>query len=148
MPKHNKKERKRDSRFVKIDHYILKSKAWNELTPRDVMVWLLLCSRYNGGNNGRIGLSIRDAAKSGKMSLGAASKSINKLIELGFIKKTFEGSFTHKKKLASEFVLTHVKHGEERASKEFASWKPEKKTVSKQKQVGIKLDAMSNENVV
>ena len=148
MPKHNKRERRNDSRFVKIDYYILNSKAWKELTPRDVRVWLSLCRRFNGVNNGRISLSIREAASEGKMGSATASKAIKKLIAMGFIKKTFGGSFSQKKQLASEFALTHVKLGDDKASKEFMKWKPEKKTVPKQEQVGIKLDAMTNENVI
>ena len=148
MPSHNNKGRSKHGGFVKIDSYIFRSEAWKEMTPREVMIWLLLCSRYNGRNNGRIGLSIRDAAKQGKMSQGTASKSIKKLIELGFIKKTFEGSFSQKQNFASEFALTHQKVGDASATKEFASWKPKKKMVPKQKQNGIKLGAMSNDNVV
>ena len=112
------------------------------------MVWLLLCRRFNGANNGRIGLSIREAAKYGKMGNATASKAIQKLMKLGFIKKTFEGSFSQKQNYASEFALTHQKLGDKVPTKEFARWKPEKTTVSKEKQVGIKLDAMTNENVV
>jgi len=148
MAKHNRKERKRDKRFVKIDYYILKTDAWSELRPREVMVWLLLCQRHNGANNGKIGLSIRDAAKYGKMATSSASNAIKKLIKLGFIKKTREGSFSQKQNYASEFALTHVKVGDTLPTKEFARWKSEKKTVPKQEQRGVDLGAMTNENVV
>lgn len=148
MPKHTKRERKRDSRFVKIDYYILRTKAWSELSPREVRVWLLLCQKHNGANNGKISLSIRDAAKFGRMSTSSASKAIKRLTELGFIKKTFEGSFSQKQNLASEFALTHVKLGDKLATKEFAKWQPKKKTVVKEEQRGIELGPMTNEHVV
>lgn len=148
MPKHNNKGRSNNTRYVKIDHYIMKSKAWQALTPRDIMIWLILCYKYNGVNNGRIGLSIRDAASRGKMSQNSAGKSINKLISLGFIKKRREGSFAQKQPLASEFELTHVSYKDNSASKEFTRWKPEKKTAIKEVQSGIKLGSMTNEDVV
>lgn len=136
------------SRFIKIDYYILTRKAWLSLKPTEVRVWLLLVQRFNGGNNGRISLSIREAAKLGKMAPATAHKALKTLIEKGFVICRYKGSFSQKVCYASEYELTHLRYGEKPATKEFASWKPKETTVSEYSQCGIKLDTMSNENVL
>lgn len=148
MPSHDNKGRSKYSRHIRIDHWILRSKAWKSLKPREVTIFLLLLQRYNGSNNGEISLSIREAARDGHMSQGGASSAIKNLIELGFIKCRFKGSFSQKAQLASEYELTHVRYGNRSPTKEFMSWKDENITVPIQAHNGIDLGAMSNSDVV
>ena len=148
MPKHNRKGRDKSERFVKLPYYLLRSAAWLHLTPRERTAFLLIAERYNGLNNGRISLSIREIVLLGRMAANSASKALKTLEDAGFIKKTFNGSFSQKKPLASEFELTYQPTEKAIASKEFMKSKPKKNTVSKPSLNGIKLDPISHEGVL
>jgi DNA-binding IclR family transcriptional regulator len=65
-----------------------------------------LASRYNGRNNGMIGLSVRDAARRCRMAPGTASKAFAELVEKGFIECVQKGAFSLKSRHASEWRLT------------------------------------------
>jgi len=131
-----------------LDYWVLKTPAWKSLTPAEVRVQLLLLERYNGSNNGRIGLSIRDAAKFGKVAQGTAKKALDALVAKGFVKRRYKGSFSQKVSRATEYELTHVRYGDKSPTKEFASWKPEKTTVANRMQYGVDLGEMTNESVL
>ena len=144
---------KRD-RFMMIEHWEIRSAAWRELTPRDIRVYLLLHERYNGHNNGRISLSIREAAKFGRMAKSSAQKALRRLEELGFIKLSFKGSFSQKIRdgsgncYASEYTLTSKKVGDSSPTKDFMSWIPKKKTVPKQNRHDTKIGPIWNDDVI
>ena len=144
----------KSDRYIKIEHWIIRSKAWQILSPREVRILLLLLERYNGVNNGRISLSIREAARHGKMSKTTAQKAIERLTELGFIKITFKGSFSQKiidnsgRWYASEYALTCKPIGNNPATKEFMSWLPNKITVPKQVQLSTSIEPIGNNGVI
>lgn len=142
------KKGKGGSKFLKIDNYILNTKAFLSLTSNEVRIWLLLAARYNGGNNGRISLSVREAASLGRMSRTTAQKAFQTLIDKGFIKRRYIGSFSQKCSYASEYELTHVGFSNQLASKEFASWGAEKNAVPNQGMNGIKLEPFDRRMVV
>lgn len=144
----------KSERFIKIDHWVVRSLAWHELKPQQRCVYLLLMERYNGRNNGQISLSVREAAKLGRMAPATANKALARLMELGFIKRTFKGSFSQKirdssdRSYASEYAVTALAIGKASATKGFMRWRPEKSTVQNKEQGGIKLGAISSEHVI
>lgn len=142
MTKYDNRGNSKNKRFLKIEHWIMKSEAWKSLTAQEVRIYLLLIERYNGANNGRIGLSVRQAAKNGHVSPTTAAKALLSLTEKGFIVKRFCGSFSQKTPLASEYELTHERYGDKPPTKEFMKWRPEKIMVTKQANDSIKLDAV------
>lgn len=60
--RHNKTGRSNgEARHVRLYHWLMQSEAWRTLSPVAKALYLELAYRYNGANNGRIGLSVRDA---------------------------------------------------------------------------------------
>jgi hypothetical protein len=51
------------TRFVKLDHWLLKTPAWRSLSPASRALYVELAQRYNGANNGEISLSVRETAE-------------------------------------------------------------------------------------
>ena len=147
MASYNKKGRSKHTRHVRINHWMLKTDAWRSLKPAEIAVFLILLERYNGGNNGMIGLSIRDAARLAHISQNTVSKSLQALIDKGFVKRRYKGSFSQKVHRASEYELTHVPYGKGLATKEFASWEKQN-TASIPMRPSLNLGAMSNDDVM
>lgn len=115
------------SRFVKLDHYVLNSPAYQSLKPAARALHVELRLRFNGSNNGRITLSIREAAGELHIAPDTASKAFKQLQETGFIKCRQKGSFNYKSRHASEWILTEENYNGENASKDFMRWVPKEK---------------------
>ena len=52
----------RKDRYFQLHHYMMKTDAWRALSAAARAVYLQIGSRYSGANNGRLALSVRDAA--------------------------------------------------------------------------------------
>jgi hypothetical protein len=125
MPKrHNQKGRSTTERFVSLPHYMLRSPAWQSLSPVAVKVYVELASLYNGSNNGRLALSARDAAERVGCSKNTAARAVVELIKKGFIDLCSRGHFDRKTPHAAEYRLTlhRCDHSGERASRRFMRW--------------------------
>jgi len=81
----SKFKRKGKAKFLMIDGWIVRTPAYRAMTPNDRSAYLELKWRYDGLNNGRIGLSIRDLAAALGIGKNAASISLLRLQELGFV---------------------------------------------------------------
>ena len=92
--------------FVQILKYILTSEAWRNLSPSAVKVFIELQRRYKGDNNGRITLSVTEAAEFCGMARNTAHRALQELLELGFVKCHFKGAYSLKMPHASEWELT------------------------------------------
>ena len=128
MPKgHNVKGRSTTERFVALPHYMLRSAAWRSLSPVARSVFIELAAIYNGGNNGRLALSVRDAADRMGCSKTTAARAFGELTQTGFIDLCSRGHFDRKTPHAAEYRLTMhpCDRSSERASKRFMSWHPE-----------------------
>ncbi|MBN9552479.1 MAG: hypothetical protein J0H31_27400 [Alphaproteobacteria bacterium] len=125
----SKFKRKGKSKFLMIDGWIVRSAAYRAMTPNDRSAYLELKWRYDGLNNGRIGLSVRDLAAALGIGKNAASVSLLHLQELGFIAIVKKGAFNVKHKVASEWLLTEYNCDVtgELARKDFSRWRPEEK---------------------
>ncbi|WP_428681100.1 hypothetical protein [Sphingopyxis sp.] len=85
------------SRFVRLDHRLLRSNAYRGLYPNARALLVELAMLDNGSNNGSLYLSVRDAAhRMGIADLTAASRAFDELAEMGFIEMTQEGHFNIK----------------------------------------------------
>ena len=127
MARHNKTGRsKTNGPFVLLPHFMLNSAAWASLFPQDRAVYVELRRRYNGRNNGRIGLSVREAAELCRMNRDTAARSLRRLEEAGFIEMVTPGGFTRKDRHSTEWRLTtdlcDVTGAP--ASKAFQRWRP------------------------
>src|SRR4051794_13495438 len=90
--------------FVQLHKYMLLSPAWLALSCIAKAAYVQLASRYNGTNNGTLGLSVRVLATELQISRNSASRALIELDDAGFIECTLLASFTlSKDRKASEY---------------------------------------------
>ena len=106
-----------------LPHYLLRSEAYRSLKPGPVALLVQIVLRYNGSNNGLIGLGRREACEAISISdKDTASKYFRELEEKGFIKATKHGAFNMKDpsaRRATEWALTWERLNEQPPTKEF-----------------------------
>lgn len=114
--------------FVQLHKWLMATAAWQHLSPNDRCVYLALKARFNGSNNGRIAFSAREAGAAINASHHTGNRSLNNLVEHGFLIVTEDSDFNRKVKIARTYLLTELpddRPGKSRIpSKDFASWKP------------------------
>ena len=93
------------SPFAMLHWYLLNSQGWHDLSLMARCAYVELCRRYDGANNGSIGMSARDLAKRLNRSPSHAAKALRELEDAGFITITKQGTFARKNRLASEYRL-------------------------------------------
>ena len=93
-------------RYFQMHFYMMKTAAWLALSLPARAVYLQIGSRYNGSNNGKIALSVRDAASECGMARNTANRAFKELVRLGFIEETRHGGLSRKTRMASEWRLT------------------------------------------
>lgn len=128
MPKHNATGRsKSEPPYVMLRHWIMGTPAFKSLSPQARAVYLEIIHRYNGHNNGRIGLSVRDAARLCNIASNTAKRCFDELIERGFIVRVTPGGFSRKVRHATEWRLTDrpCDITGESPSQEFRRWQPQ-----------------------
>lgn len=124
---------KSKSRFVMITEHMARCPAWKALSPSAVKVYIAICFRYYGNNNGQIGFSVRDGAEELGMAPGTVHKALDQLQSMGFIKCHMKGSFNYKKLHSSEWEITDFALRDGKTpTREFTKWRPpkQKKPVS------------------
>ena len=95
---------KQKVQFVPISYPMADSAAWRSLNGAAVKVYIELRSRYNGGNNGDLSLSLDKGAR--RLGLGKATiqRALEELEAKGFIRLSKRGSWYGRR--ASTFVVT------------------------------------------
>ena len=111
-------------RFIKLTYPLIESEAWRWLRPMSKAVYIELRRRYNGLNNGKISLSLSEAAYILKASKSSISKALNQLEAHGFIKLIKKGYFTGR--MASEYALTDEQLDGYPPTREWRRWQPKK----------------------
>ena len=111
-------------RFVKLTYPLIESEAWRWLRPISQAVYIELRRRYNGLNNGRISLSLSEAAHILKASKSSISRALKQLETHGFIKLIKKGYFTGR--MASEYALTDEQLDGHPPTREWRRWQPTK----------------------
>lgn len=109
----------------------MRSAAWQSLTSHEKASYLELKRRFDGHNNGMIGLGERELSRSLHSSRETARRALHGLIEKGFIRIAKPSGFQVKCRVATEWRLTELKCDVtgELPTKEFARWCPlEKQT--------------------
>ena len=95
--------------FVRLDHDLIMSPAWEGLSTQARAVLVQVAKRYNGRNNGTLAASVRDMATECRINKNTASKALGQLIDAGFLELGQAGAFTFKKRHAGEYRLTWEK---------------------------------------
>ena len=91
-------------RFKKLPFVMLETSAWRSLNGNSIKIYLEICRRYNGSNNGNVSFSYNEGVKIFDMSKGTVSRSLKQLEEYGFIKRHKTGTFYGRK--ATTFFIT------------------------------------------
>jgi hypothetical protein len=126
---HNVKGRSKSGPpFFQVYFYIMQSPAWASLSTSARSVYLVLGSRFNGSNNGTIGLSARDAADLANINKDTACRALKALVDRGFIEACSVGAFSLKLRHSSEWAFTHLTNDLTGAkpTKAFMKWQPPK----------------------
>jgi hypothetical protein len=115
-------------RFLQLQHFLLKSEAWKSLSPVERALFIEVAQRWNGFNNGRLGLGIREAGQAIHVKHTTASSAFRVLQERGFLVLTRDSSFDQKR-LAREWRVTAFPMGDYRKptalpTKQFMRWVP------------------------
>ena len=120
---------KGDGRYVKLDYVMLDCPAGKSLKPGELAILVRIMQRYNGGNNGRIAFSCRDAASLARVSKDTAAKHIRELCEKGYLRVKTRSAFNRNGRRAAEYVLTMFPMSKGNlASRDFQNWQPLEKT--------------------
>lgn len=118
-------------RFYRFPHSILESAAWKSLKPTQRCVYIALAQFFTGSNNGRIGLSVRQAADLAGCNKDTATEAFKVLEDRGLIARETAGAFSMKVRHAAEWRLTaHPAGGDQHGTRDYLNWKPEEKTRS------------------
>lgn len=121
-------KRPEEGQYTPLPYAFLKSEAWRSLSGAAVKVFLELHTRFNGGNNGKIHLSMNEAAEALGLGKATVQRAFSELQEKGFIALTCPGNWYHRK--AHEWRLTtkttQAVRGNIAATNEWRDWRPEK----------------------
>ena len=93
-------------RHMAIPHFVWDCSAMRYCDAASRVIFLEILRRFNGYNNGRISLSVREAAEKTRVSIATANKKIHNLVKLGFIIITKNSGFNMKGRTAREFEIT------------------------------------------
>lgn len=124
-------KRKGRTKFLMIEAYVFSSPAFRSLSTVERAAYLEIKWRYDGFNNGRIGVSCRELGEALNVSKATASRAIDTLCERGFVEPVKRSTFNHKYRTATEWRLTEYACNVtgELPTKPFMRWR-EKNTVS------------------
>jgi len=123
-----KSNRKSEGQYAPLPYPMLRSDAWRSLSGPAVKVLLELHTRFNGGNNGQLHLSMNEASNLLGIGKSSVQRAFRELEEKGFLALTRQGSWYHRK--ASEYRLTtksmHYARGKEAPTHDWRSWRAPK----------------------
>ena len=129
MGRRNKK-RGNIAPFIKLDMWVQNTLAWRDLGPVARALYIELRARYNGTNNGFIGLGAREAGKALNVSKDTAQRAFVSLSDHGFIRLATPSSFNTNGRKAAEWLLTEDRDDRtgRLPTREFKEWRPGGKT--------------------
>ena len=90
--------------YIGLGYPTIRSPAWRSLSGAAIKVWCELRSRYHGGNNGRLSLSLDEGARLLHLSKSTVRRALGELESRGFIVLTRKGRWYGRK--ASEWRVT------------------------------------------
>ena len=92
-------------RFKALPFHMLENTAWRSLNGNSIKIYLEICRRYNGSNNGDVSFSYNEGVDLFGMGKSTISRSLKQLEEFGFIKRNKVGTFIRRQ--ASTYFITN-----------------------------------------
>ena len=147
------KRQKQEGSYLSLPYSTLNSPAWRSLSGAAIKVLLELHTRFKGKNNGRVFLSLNDAAENLGIGKATVQRAYGELEAKGFIVKVKAGNWYNRQ--AHEWRLT-MKHTEgskgkrEPPTHDWKAWKPppkKRKRGSNSKPSRIDLGPIENPEV-
>ena len=120
----DKTGRSEDVQFWTVSYSFAKSDAFRRLPGPALKVFMELRARFNGFNNGKITLSLDEAARLLGLSKTTALRAFGDLEARGFIKLRVKGQWYGRK--ASQWILTICSLEGLPATNEWKQWRAEK----------------------
>jgi len=108
--------------FIGLGYATVRSPAWRSLSGAAVKVWCELRSRYNGGNNGKLSLSLDEGARLLHLSKNTVRRALAELEAKGFVALMRRGQWYGRK--ASEWRVTDRGSNGYPASYDWKRWQP------------------------
>ena len=96
--------------------------AWRSLSGSAIKVWLELRTRFHGGNNGVLFLSLDEAARLLGLGKSTMRRAFIELEAKGFIVKTKKGSWYGRQ--ATEWRVTDKLCEGKTATRDWQNWRP------------------------
>lgn len=128
MVQRRKGKRSDDGQYVNMPYAMLKSTAWRSLSGNAVRLWFELHTRFNGGNNGQLSLSLNEAVELLGMGKATVQRAFQELEDRGFLALEEKGNWYHRR--AHRWRLTtkpmQRAKGKESATNEWRHWRPKK----------------------
>ena len=128
MARANAKGRNDGAKHVRMYWWLLDCPAYRHLSCYGRALLVEVIYRHNGDNNGRILMSVREAADRLGIAPNTALKALAELRDTGFIRLVKAGSFSLKRRHATEWTLTMFAVGDVKPTKDFMNWEPPEKT--------------------
>ena len=80
--------------YVKLPYYIMDSFSWGQLSVTAQCAWMQFVRVYNGSNNGRLAMLVRNLALKLNISRASAARALDELLTFGFVEITKGSSFS------------------------------------------------------
>ena len=123
-----KGKRSDEGQYVLMPYAMIKSSAWRALSGPAVKLWLELHTRFNGGNNGKVFLSMNEAAEILGLGKATVQRAFEDLQDKGFLVLEREGDWYHRR--AHEWRLTtkatQTRYCKKAATNDWRLWQPKK----------------------
>ncbi len=119
-----------------IPHVVMDSEAYRHLTPNARAVLSEIVRKFNGYNNGKIGIGYREIAnRLNRSDMHFILPAIIQLIEHGLLDVTAQQSWTDRRvrEYRLTFISTGVSGHRGNATNEYLSWRPAAESTRKKK---------------
>ena len=97
--RHGNKRRRlsQTNQFVQVYNNVVKSEAWRSCSGDAIKVFMYLCTRSHGKNNGALAASMRDIGEACAISKDKANRCIRELLDWGLVEIVSPGSWAGRK---------------------------------------------------
>lgn len=116
--------RSKAPKHVRLHAWVMDTPAYRHLSCPARCLLVELMRSFDGGNNGDVFMSVRDAAAAINVSKDTAGGALLELQAVGFIRAKEKGAFSLKKRHATTWILTEYEYANQPASKDFTRWRP------------------------